>query len=69
MAPEAIASAVASALGIVAALIPGFLAAFSGSDSDEHAIERARLAVASVRRNPAQAGIDRWRRAFAAQKK
>jgi hypothetical protein len=53
---------VISALEIVSRAAPGFLAALTGTDSDEKALERARLALEAVPRDPAQRGIERWRR-------
>jgi hypothetical protein len=50
-----------AALGIVAKVAPGFIAAFSGADSDAAALERARVALEAVPRDPAARGIDRWR--------
>lgn len=52
---------VLAALEIVSRAAPGFLAAFSGADSDAAALERARVALDAVPRDPAARGIDRWR--------
>tara|TARA_R110000868_G_C10868409_1_gene762074 strand:- start:807 stop:1010 length:204 start_codon:yes stop_codon:yes gene_type:complete len=51
---------VIAALEIVSLALPGFLAAFSSADSDERALERARLALDAVPVDPAKRGIDRW---------
>ncbi len=56
-----IARIVASALAIVAAAAPGFLAAFSGAGSDEAALDRAADALQTIPKDPAARGIDRWR--------
>lgn len=50
-----------AALGIVAKAAPGFIAAFSGADSDTEALERARVALEAIPQDPAKRGIDRWR--------
>jgi len=47
------------ALQAVASAAPGLLALLSSEASDAEAIDRARKALASVRRAPARAGIDR----------
>lgn len=52
---------VIAALEIVSRAAPGFLAAFSGADSDAAALERARVALEAVPTDPAKRGIERWR--------
>lgn len=59
-----VARIVSSALAIVAAAAPGFLAALSGADSDEKALDRAADALQAVPTNPAARGIERWRDAL-----
>lgn len=59
-----VARIVSSALAIVAAAAPGLLAALSGAESDEKALDRAADALQAVPADPAARGIERWRAAL-----
>jgi len=59
--PEAIVQIVTSALGIVAAVAPGVLAAITGRATDEEAIAHAVSAVHAIRTSPAEKAIEERR--------
>jgi hypothetical protein len=58
MGAEAIIQIVTSALGIVAQVAPGVLAAITGARTDEDAIAAAKVAVGAIRRSPAASAIN-----------
>lgn len=64
-----VASIVINALQIIAGLVPGFLAAFSGHQTDDEAIEAAEKAVSTIPTRPAQTSIETWRQHLAQAKK
>lgn len=59
-----VARIVSGALAVVAAALPGFLAALTGAGSDEEALDRAARALEKIPTDPAMRGIQRWRDAL-----
>lgn len=60
---------VLAALQIVAAVAPGFLAAFSGHKTDAEALATAEKAVQTVPEHPAEDGLKAWREHLAEMRK
>lgn len=64
-----IANIIISALQIITSIAPGFLAAFTGHQSDEEAIAHAEKAVLSIPQHPAHDAVSTWREHLAKTRK